>query len=290
MKTEKGVSLIITFFIMLIILAVVLAITTILYSELKIIRNIGNSVVAFYAADSGAEKVLYYDRRVISEPGGEEQAVPKRGLCSMCETCPSEETPEFDTSIYCKKCIKTALDGPTGCDNAVCNNCQITFETSFSNKNYFVTATISPDREDADFSGFEIKSKGTYSDVSRQIDIKTEKAAIDAVVIESACANFRLIPGGEGQEDMYAIDILADVSSSLPECVINEVSATIAMQDYLDQQPVGHIFLFLNPDSGHWQNTWLTDAPGDYIVNLEAKNNNDPPDNQILNNVSSCDM
>jgi hypothetical protein len=64
-KDQKGVSLIISFFIMVIIVAIVLAITTLLYNEIKMIRNIGNSVVAFYAADSGIEKVLYYDRKVI---------------------------------------------------------------------------------------------------------------------------------------------------------------------------------------------------------------------------------
>ena len=75
---QKGVSLIISFFIMVIILSVVLSVSALLYSEIKVIRNIGNSVVSFYAADSGIEKLIYYDRKVL--PDG---AV--RGLCSMLE-------------------------------------------------------------------------------------------------------------------------------------------------------------------------------------------------------------
>lgn len=54
--SERGVSLIITFFIMIIVLAVVLSISILLYSEVKVIRNIGNSMVSFYAGESGIEK------------------------------------------------------------------------------------------------------------------------------------------------------------------------------------------------------------------------------------------
>jgi len=41
-NTQKGVTLIITFFIMTIMLAIVLGISVIMYSGIKIIRNIGN--------------------------------------------------------------------------------------------------------------------------------------------------------------------------------------------------------------------------------------------------------
>lgn len=85
MQKERGVSLIITFFILVIILAAVLAISTILYGEIKVIRNMGNSVVAFYAADSGVEKTLYYDRKIISDSSSSSQ----RGALTMNIFCPS---------------------------------------------------------------------------------------------------------------------------------------------------------------------------------------------------------
>ena len=122
---QKGVSLIITFFIMIIILSVVLSISIILYSEVKVIRNISNSMVGLYAADSGIEKVLYYDRQETSFSSGQSCTNnstcvdPKypicsggyctvsvsRGLCSMFasinpNSCPTSGA-QTDSSIYC---------------------------------------------------------------------------------------------------------------------------------------------------------------------------------------------
>ena len=59
MNHQKGVSLIITFFIMMIILSVVLSISTILYTQLKNIRNSSDSVISYYAAESGVEAFQY---------------------------------------------------------------------------------------------------------------------------------------------------------------------------------------------------------------------------------------
>lgn len=55
---NKGISLYIAVVIMAILLAVVLAMSAILVGHLKITRDIENSVLAFYAADSGIEEVL----------------------------------------------------------------------------------------------------------------------------------------------------------------------------------------------------------------------------------------
>lgn len=56
---EKGAALLITFFIMGIALSVILGISAILISEIKMIRGMGYSVNAIYAADTGIEKLLY---------------------------------------------------------------------------------------------------------------------------------------------------------------------------------------------------------------------------------------
>ncbi|MBU3942977.1 hypothetical protein KKA24_03275 [Patescibacteria group bacterium] len=58
MKNQKGVSLYISIMIMAIILSIVLGVTTILLGQLKVIKGIENSVVAFYAAETGIEQVL----------------------------------------------------------------------------------------------------------------------------------------------------------------------------------------------------------------------------------------
>ncbi|OGZ18564.1 MAG: hypothetical protein A2Z68_00670 [Candidatus Nealsonbacteria bacterium RBG_13_38_11] len=56
---ERGVALFMTVLIMSVILAIGLGISGILIQQIRISGNIGNSVVAFYAADSGVEQQIY---------------------------------------------------------------------------------------------------------------------------------------------------------------------------------------------------------------------------------------
>lgn len=58
MKNQKGLSLYISIIIMSILLSIVLGISTILVSQIKIVKGIENSVIAFYAAETGIEQVL----------------------------------------------------------------------------------------------------------------------------------------------------------------------------------------------------------------------------------------
>jgi len=57
--SEQGVSLYLTIIIMSILLAIVLGMSAILFYQLKMMREMGSSVVAFYAADTGIENALY---------------------------------------------------------------------------------------------------------------------------------------------------------------------------------------------------------------------------------------
>ena len=56
---EKGVSIYLALMIMFILLAIGLGISLIIVSQMKMIRGMGDSVVAFYAADTGIEHSLY---------------------------------------------------------------------------------------------------------------------------------------------------------------------------------------------------------------------------------------
>lgn len=166
-NSEKGVSLIITFFIMIIILAVVLSVSALLYGEVKLIRNMGNSVAAFYAADSGIEKILYYDRQVYDEE------VAKRGLCSIFTNCISDSAPSSigEHSIYCNDPTPSSFIGTCAPDN--CTDCSITFNTVFDGRNYFVAANISTITDPVTgkkSSNFEIKSRGVFNGAQRQIE------------------------------------------------------------------------------------------------------------------------
>ncbi len=180
-KNQRGVSLIITFFILTIILAVVLSVSILLYSQVKIIRNIGNSVVAFYAADSGIEKVLYYDRR-------QRPASGKRGLCNIENTCPRpppcEPGQDCWSAFQCLGVSQTPTDIENeGCDVDVCNNCEVSFYSRLSaagepEKTYNITAKVSPeDAVGGYFSKLEINSNGSYGGVKREINILTKESS-----------------------------------------------------------------------------------------------------------------
>ena len=56
---KKGISVLYAVFIMSILMAISFGISAILISQIKMLGEIGYSVVAFYAADSGIEKAMY---------------------------------------------------------------------------------------------------------------------------------------------------------------------------------------------------------------------------------------
>lgn len=190
MNSEKGVSLIITFFIMVIVLAVVLAVSSILYSEIKIIRNIGDSVVAFYAADSGVEKTLYYDRKF------------EGGACNLCQNCPEDD---------CKNCVP-----PAGEDG---ENCEVNFDTDlivpFGNKKYHVKAVVSQKVSDNNpvikYSELDIFSTGSYNSV---LGATPMKRAIELISkkdeTENTVPDFTATATPFSVEDGAGIDIITE--------------------------------------------------------------------------------
>lgn len=56
---NQGVSLYLALMIMTVLLALALGLSAILFGQMKIIKGIGDSVLAFYAADTGIERELY---------------------------------------------------------------------------------------------------------------------------------------------------------------------------------------------------------------------------------------
>ncbi len=163
--SESGVALIIVFFVMLIIIAVVLSTSVFLYTSIKVVRNISSSVVSFYAADSGIEKLLYYDRRVLVGEG--------RGVCNMCAvtdpSCPTSGADELNC-----QCEPPVVNNPTthpdGCDPDVCSDCTISFTTQFGQEWYTVEATVYPNKDPFDM---EIRSSGFFNGIGRAINVST---------------------------------------------------------------------------------------------------------------------
>ena len=59
MKNQKGVSLYLTLMIMTIFLAMSFGISVLLLRQLEMVKGLGDSIIALYAADTGIERELY---------------------------------------------------------------------------------------------------------------------------------------------------------------------------------------------------------------------------------------
>ncbi|KKN91784.1 hypothetical protein LCGC14_0214570 [marine sediment metagenome] len=60
---QRGVAIYLAIVIMFVLLGIGLGISTLLVGQIRIIRGMGYSVVALYAADTGIERVLYAIRK-----------------------------------------------------------------------------------------------------------------------------------------------------------------------------------------------------------------------------------
>lgn len=56
---EKGISLLLAVLVSSVLLAISLGVSAILISQIRMIKGMGDSVIAFYAADNGVEEMLY---------------------------------------------------------------------------------------------------------------------------------------------------------------------------------------------------------------------------------------
>lgn len=63
LNAQKGIAIYLAIMIMVVMLSIGLGISTILVGQIKMIRGMGHSVVAVYAADTGIERVLYTIRK-----------------------------------------------------------------------------------------------------------------------------------------------------------------------------------------------------------------------------------
>ena len=168
-----------TFFIMVIALSVIVSISPFIYNEIQIIKDLGNSTVSFYGADSGIEKVLYYDRHL-------RPSATQRGLCALyplntatnpqgCPDAVADRGQAEDESLYCNnQTVPEVLDPanyPYGCSLNSCNSCKISFTTTFDNIEYSVVASTYPG-EDGKTSVLDIESKGMFGNTSRQINVQ----------------------------------------------------------------------------------------------------------------------
>jgi hypothetical protein len=136
---QKGVALLTIFFVVTTMLAVILGIGGIVSNKVKLLSDVANSRVMFYAADTGVEKTFYYNAKFV--PNG-----ASRGFCNICNSCTSD-------GGNCTNCTTTAL-GSNGCDLVQCNNCEVTYDSSVNGKNYSVDARVIPSMPANSYLGY----------------------------------------------------------------------------------------------------------------------------------------
>ena len=109
-KMQSGVSLYLAIIVMLILLAIVLGLTTILIGQMKMVREMGYSVIALSAADAGIEAILT------------NQSNPTSAVAYI--TCPSTAPGSFcSLSNGAKYYLKVLGSGSGDCPASVSNFC-----------------------------------------------------------------------------------------------------------------------------------------------------------------------
>jgi hypothetical protein len=103
LSTNRGASLYLALIILSILMAIVFGLSSITFVQIKIIKGIGDSIIAFYGADTGIERVLYEGKFAI--PSGTFQETLDNDASYQATVlhpgmadCPS-------TSFYCVKSI-----------------------------------------------------------------------------------------------------------------------------------------------------------------------------------------
>lgn len=59
---EKGISIFLSLLILTVLLSLALGLSTILVGQIRMIKRMGDSVISFFAADTGIERILYEDK------------------------------------------------------------------------------------------------------------------------------------------------------------------------------------------------------------------------------------
>ena len=117
-KKQKGTLLLMAILIMSILLAIGLGLGTILFQAMKIVRGIGDSVIAFYAADTGIEDILMRRQEVPLPIAETCFPPPNNDICYKVEVfssgapeCPAAKAPNYCLrSVGSYRGVKRAIE------------------------------------------------------------------------------------------------------------------------------------------------------------------------------------
>lgn len=254
-NAEKGVSLIIAFFVMVTIIAVVVSLSILLYGQIKILGNISNAVSAFYLADGGAEKVLYYDRRATIPAGA------SRGICNICtenvgvKVCPD-----------CEECVATpkVTDGCTDC-----TNCDVSFKTTITGQEKFYDVTVDVSRNDLDACPIAegvVNSYGTNKNTKRAINLNISNE-IKTGLGPSISNDGTWVTGGQ----VIHFRVIAPPPSELEGGLLLayvSYSATEGGPYTLIDDPGNPVSLSYNSGQNEWQGNYNTGITGYFSISI----------------------
>ncbi|MBU2539800.1 hypothetical protein KJ786_01400 [Patescibacteria group bacterium] len=235
-KSERGVSILIVFFVMVIILAIVLGINVIILSEMKVIREMGYSVIAFSAGDAGLEKTLYYDRKIIPTGG-------IRGVCNICVSCGAAD---------CINCTKVGAN----CSPITCTDCKIIYTSQINNKSFRVVSTISTLSD-------TFQSYGSYMNISRAVELnggdKGGSPHNQAPIIIITSVTPRSVPSG--------IELMISANIFDPDGAVDPDSVIAHIQNP-NETDIDTIFL-TDAGSNNYVGYW-TGPIGVYYIDITA--------------------
>ncbi len=144
-KFQKGLSVYLAIVILAVILSIVFGLSAILLNQIKIMRGMGYSVTAFYAAETGIERAL---RDVVGTESLGEPVAPGAPGCSgdfsYCESLSNGA--KYDVKIVCCKNGCGGFSCPSGFDKD--NSCYAT--------------------------AYCIRSLGEFKEVKRAIEVKID--------------------------------------------------------------------------------------------------------------------
>ncbi len=243
---QKGVSIFLAVSLMSIVFIIVLGISLILASQLKITRATGRSVTSFFVADSGIERTYYIDRKL-----GSTGTV--RGLCNIVEggEC---------SSVFCEGCENCeTTDLPSNynrgsCDRENCVDCKISFNSEFNDKKYEVIVLIKGiepppqiDYVDPDGDGWAMEWSCVHEGSSPNPCINGHYDAIDKFVRNPTTPSLSdyIYTSNSGSSDYFTMSTVPEVGE------VKEVKVWIYGRKDSEGRDVGaDIYM------GGWQGGW----------------------------------
>lgn len=157
-KFEKGVSIFLAIVVMATLLGIGLGITSILVEQMATLRSVGDSVLAFYAADGGIERILRVDTCMLEAIEVERLDCISSAINNLGFTDPDcQGTPTPNNEAQCRIDAVAAIPNPPA-DRVLPNGATYELE-------------ITPGGGPCPGVNYCAKSAGAYKQAVRKVEI-----------------------------------------------------------------------------------------------------------------------